>query len=145
MWTTMSSQDDRGDEEKQGTLYHGVLFRARGVFEGYVRNRGVATYEVRTLAMYMEQICGIPKKHRVIEQSKHGGGGEEKERGRLRTDLLITLENVKPPPDERLASLRRLVVFEQGARSVRMLDRVRRGREQARRREIRLGLVFGGW
>ena len=76
-------------------------------------------------------------------RSKHGGG--EREGGRpLRTDLLITLENVKPPPDKRLASLRRLIVFEQGARSVRILDRVRRGREQARRREIGLGLVFEG-
>jgi hypothetical protein len=70
---------------------------------------------------------------------------DKKREGRLRTDLLITLENVKPPPDKRLASLRRLIVFEQGARSVRVLDRVRRGREQARRREIGLGLVFGGW
>lgn len=76
-------------------------------------------------------------------RSKRGGG--ERKGGRpLRTDLLITLENVKPPPDKRLASLRRLIVFEQGARSVRILDRVRRGREQARRREIGLGLVFEG-
>ena len=58
--------------------------------------------------------------------------------------MLITLENVKPPPNERFASLGRLIVFEQGARSVRILDRVRRRREQARRREIGLGLVFGG-
>jgi len=83
-------------------LYHGVLFGARGMFKGYVRNRAVTTYEVRTLAMYMEQI-----------------------------DLLITLENVKPPPNKRLASLRRFIIFEQSARSVRILDRVRRGREQA--------------
>jgi hypothetical protein len=46
---------------KQGTLYHGVLFGARGMFKGYVRNRAVTTYEVRTLAMYMEQIYGIPR------------------------------------------------------------------------------------
>lgn len=78
-------------------------------------------------------------------ESKHGGGKEKKRRGGWRTDLLITLENVKPPPDKWLASLRRLVVFEQGARSVRVLDRVRRGGEQARRREIGLGLVLRGW
>jgi hypothetical protein len=59
--------------------------------------------------------------------------------------LLITLENVKPPPNKRLASLRWFIIFEQGARSVRILDRVRRCREQARRREIGLGLVIGGW
>jgi hypothetical protein len=69
---------------------------------------------------------------------------EKRKEGRLRTDLLIALENVQPPANERLASLRRLIVFEQGARSVRMLDRVRCGREQARRGEVRLGLVFGG-
>lgn len=72
------------------------------MFKGYVRDRAVTTYEVRTLAMNMEQI-----------------------------DLLITLENVKPPPNKRLASLRRFIIFEQSARSVRILDRVRRGREQA--------------
>jgi hypothetical protein len=80
--------------------------------------------------------------NRLRVRSKHGGG--EKKRGRLRTDLFITLENVKPPPNKRLASLRRLIVFEQGAGPVRILDRVRRGREQARRREIGLGLVVGG-
>jgi hypothetical protein len=46
---------------KQGTLYHGVLFGARGMFKGYVRNRAVTAYEVRTLAMYMEQIYGVPR------------------------------------------------------------------------------------
>ena len=70
---------------------------------------------------------------------------EKRKGGRLRTDLLIALENVKPPPNKRLAGLRRFVVFEQRARSVRIFDRVRRGREQARRREIGLGLVFGWW
>ena len=59
METTMSSQDDRG--VKQDTLYHGVLFGARGMFKGYIRNRAVTTYEVRTLAMYMEQIYGIAR------------------------------------------------------------------------------------
>ena len=76
------------------------------------------------------------------------GKGKGKGKGRAtaqRTDLLIALENVKPPPDKRLASLGRLVVFEQRARAVRILDRVRRGREQARRREIGLRLVFRGW
>jgi hypothetical protein len=45
---------------KQGTLYHGVLFRARGMFKGYVCNHAVTTYEVRTLAMYVEQIYETP-------------------------------------------------------------------------------------
>jgi hypothetical protein len=61
METTMSSQDETIEEMKQGTLYHGVLFGARGMFKGYVRNRAVTTYEVRTLAMYVEQIYGIPR------------------------------------------------------------------------------------
>jgi hypothetical protein len=69
-----------------------------------------------------------------------GGKGE---RGELRTDLLLALENVKSPPNKGLTSLRRLIVFEQRARSVRLLDRVRRGREQARRGEIGLGFVLG--
>ena len=69
---------------------------------------------------------------------------------RQRTDLLIALENVKPPPDKRLAGLRRLIILEQRARSVRLLDRVRRGREQAGRGKVGLGFVFGrraggGW
>lgn len=38
------------------------------MFKRYVRDRAVATREVRTLAMYMEQIYGIPKNKRVIEQ-----------------------------------------------------------------------------
>jgi hypothetical protein len=63
----------------------------------------------------------------------------------LRTDLLVTLENVKSPPDKRLAGLGRLIVLEQRARPVRVLDRVRRGSEQARRRESRLGLVVFGF
>jgi hypothetical protein len=37
-----------------------MLLRARGVFEGYVRNRAIATYEVRTLAVYMEQVYATP-------------------------------------------------------------------------------------
>lgn len=140
---------DENKNKKGFTLYHGVLFGARGMFKGYVRNRAVTTYEIRTLAMDMEQIYGAyrhPKKKTKrgsnIRESKHGRGGGE-ENGR--TDLLITLENVKPPPNERLASLRRFIVFEQGARPVRILDRVRRSREQTRRREIGLSLVFGGW
>jgi hypothetical protein len=53
---------------EQGTLYHGVLFGARGMFKGYVRDRAVTTYEIRALAMYMEQIYGIPGIKRVIER-----------------------------------------------------------------------------
>jgi hypothetical protein len=60
-----------------------------------------------------------------------------------RTDLLVALKDVQPPPNKGLASLGRLVVLEQGARPVRMLDRVRRSREQARRRKVRLCLVLG--
>ena len=48
------------------TLYHSMLFRARGMFKGYVCNRGVTTYEVRTLAMYVKQIYTAPTK-RVVE------------------------------------------------------------------------------
>jgi hypothetical protein len=60
MENTMRSREDRRNGNK-GTLYHGVLFGARGMFKRYVRNRGVTTYEVRTLAMYMEQIYDIPR------------------------------------------------------------------------------------
>ena len=60
-----------------------------------------------------------------------------------RTDLLIALKNIKPPPNKRLTSLRRLIILEQHARPVRLPDRVRRGREQTRRCEIWLGFVFG--
>jgi len=35
----------------------------------------------------------------------------KKKKGGWRTDLLIALENVKPPPNKRLARLGRLVVF----------------------------------
>jgi hypothetical protein len=49
------TQDAREDET-QVTLYHGMLFRTRGMFKGYVCNRAVTTYEVRTLAMYVKQI-----------------------------------------------------------------------------------------
>lgn len=59
------TQDARGDET-QVTLYHSMLFRARGMFKGYVCNRGVTTYEVRTLAMYVKQIYATPTK-RVVE------------------------------------------------------------------------------
>ena len=45
-----------------------------------------------------------------------------------RTELFVALEYVQPPPDERLTRLGRLVVLEQRARPVRVLDRVRRGR-----------------
>ena len=66
---------------EQSTLYHGVLFGARGMFKGYVRNRAVTTYEVRTLAMNMEQVCGIPRtmrdgvrsKYTVVEKGRKGG------------------------------------------------------------------------
>ena len=70
-----------------------------------------------------------------------------REREKARTDLLVTLENVQPPPDEGLTSLGRLVVLEQSARSVRILDRVRRGSKQPRRVKVRLRLVFRrrGW
>ena len=60
-----------------------------------------------------------------------------------RTELFVTLEYVEPPPDERLTRLGRLVVLEQRARPVRILDRVRRCRQQARRRKIRLRFVVG--
>ena len=57
LWgTTMSARDGRERDETRVTLYHGMLFRARGVFKRYVCNRAVTTYEVRTLAMYMKQI-----------------------------------------------------------------------------------------
>jgi hypothetical protein len=39
---------------KLDALDYGALLRARRVFEGYVCNRAVATYEVRTLAMDMD-------------------------------------------------------------------------------------------
>ena len=60
-----------------------------------------------------------------------------------RTKLFIALEHVEPPPDEGLARLGRLVVLEQRARPVRIFDRVRRSRKQARRRKVRLRLVLG--
>jgi hypothetical protein len=69
--------------------------------------------------------------------------GIESGKKRLRTDLLIALENVQPPPDDGLTGLGRLVVLEQGARPVRILDRVRRGGEQARRGKVGLRLVLG--
>ena len=41
------------------------------MLEGYVCNRAVATYEVRTLTMYMEQIYGIQRTTRApIARSK---------------------------------------------------------------------------
>jgi len=65
------------------------------------------------------------------------------ERGGRRTDLPVALETVQPPPDKGLASLWWLVVLEQRARSVRILDRVRRCGEQARRGKVGLPLVLG--
>jgi hypothetical protein len=35
------------------------------MFKWYVRNRAVATYEVRTLAMDMEQIYGKPDQQHI--------------------------------------------------------------------------------
>ena len=63
--------------------------------------------------------------------------------GQLLTDLLIALKNIEPPPNKRLARLRRLIILEQRARPVRLFDRVRRGREQTRRGKVRLGFVLG--
>ena len=54
--------------------------------------------------------------------------GREREK-KARTDVLVTIENVRPPPNEGLTSLGRLVV--QSAQSVRILDRVRRGSKQS--------------
>jgi hypothetical protein len=59
-----------------------------------------------------------------------------------RTDLLVSLENVQPPPDEGLAGLRRLVVLQQRTRSVRIPRRIRRCCEQTRYGEVGLPLVF---
>lgn len=56
----MSTRKDGDVNKKVITLYHGMLFRARRMFKGYVCNRAVTTYEVRTLAMYMEQIYTTP-------------------------------------------------------------------------------------
>jgi hypothetical protein len=64
------------------------------------------------------------------------------ERQKGRTDLFVALENVQPPPDEGLASLGRFVILEQRARSVRILDRVRRCSEQARRGKVGLPFVL---
>ena len=56
--------------------------------------------------------------------------------------MFLALENVKPPPYKRLTGLRRLVVFEQSARPIHVLDRVRRSCEQARWGKVRFRLVF---
>jgi len=75
------------------------------------------------------------------EHNVSDAGRERKKKAR--TDLLVTPENVQPPPDEGLPSLGRLVVLEQIACSVRILDRVPRGSKQSRRGKVRLSLLFG--
>ena len=77
-----------------------------------------------------------------LHEHNVSAAGRERE-NRARTDLLVTFENVQPPPDEGLTSLGRLVVLEQIACSVRILDRVPRGSKQSRRGKVRLSLLFG--
>ena len=42
------------------------------MFEGYVCNRAVTTYEVRTLAMDMEQIYGKPNQQHDVSEAGAG-------------------------------------------------------------------------
>ena len=74
---------------------------------------------------------------------EHNVGDAGREREEARTNLLVTLKTVQPPPDEGLTSLGRFVVLEKSACSVRVLDRVRRGGKQSRRGKVRLSLLFG--
>jgi len=78
-----------------------------------------------------------------VEWTRQKQARDRKRKKEVRTDLLIALENVQPPPDDGLTGLGRLVVLEQGARPVHILDRVRRGGEQARRAKVGLRLVLG--
>ena len=95
--------------------------------EGYICNRAVTAYEVYTLAIHMEQIYADTIARRVDVLATR----VEKERRRHAPTCSSTFENVQPPPNEGLTSLGRLVVLEQSARSVRILDRVRRGSKQS--------------
>jgi len=79
-----------------------MLLRARGVFERYVRNRAVATYKVRTLAIvYGAGLCTPPRQKGIKRHQKQRK--VEMENSSARTDLLVALEDVKPPPNKGLA------------------------------------------
>lgn len=59
-----------------------MLLRARGVFKGYICNRAVTTYEIRTLTMYVKQVYAGPIMRRMYVLEVEVARGGEKGRGR---------------------------------------------------------------
>src|SRR6266404_1192835 len=59
----MNTHRDRGCTNLR-TLDYRVLLGARGMFEGYVCDRAVTTYEIRALTTNMEQICARQRRVR---------------------------------------------------------------------------------